>query len=682
MKPASMYMIQRKELFSGMSWVEVSMLLAPLLLMIRVSGSYSSEDGASLLLRVVIMCATSGVVAVGCDTCAQLLERRWLGTEYDARRTVYYTVAYFFLDGPMQVLGVTLKETYLLNRPGSEWILLYAVLPLLQGIMVLTAVGIMQGEVHSHKLYYDLTPYLFPRLLAACYTWSGSSPYMVLGNALLFLAAEVPAASVAARTVVLSNHSYRLAQGTVGRKEAEIFEKGGLQFLYIVMWLTCTLYLVIFHSHTVSLPPPPDPPAPFKRCDIELYPDNATALHLASCGLADINDGTTRLRRFHDLEYLDLSGNLYKGMPTLRIGSLRVLRMGDNPLESVTGAVLPQLEYLDLTRCGLQHLDAADLPPSLLSLDVSHNLLETMHNVTRLEGLQKLLLTRNFLKELPPLPATLQALSLAVNPYLRVDVAKVVHTLPALRWLSCSAPLAEDTRLPVVAPLLQRTRLDTSGQEVLGRTTSRVKLDGKAVVLKTFAKTLADQEASVSRRIDTPYVVKVLGVVEGPGAAVVEYLQGAQPLGRAPDQHRAGVHDLQSFDELPVDVVEAAVGRVAAAMAHLHDRGVAHGALSPHSVLWTRDGGKPVVKLCRLGAAWFFPASAKAAVAAVELKAYAALVEDLRMWCTTCTEQVSSYLYDVAAAAHDATGFADVTSFIQNREGASGEREGLRSLSE
>ena len=674
MKPASMYMIQRKELFSGMSWVEVSMLLAPLLLMIRVSSSYSSEDGASLLLRVVIMCATSGVVAVGCDTCAQLLERRWLGTEYDARRTVYYTVAYFFLDGPMQVLGVTLKETYLLNRPRSEWTLLYVMLPLLQGIMVLTAVGIMQGENYSHKLYYDLTPYLFPRLLAACLIWSGSSPYMVLGNALLFLAAEVTAASVAARTVVLSDRNVRLAQGTVGKKEAEMFEDGLLQFLFSLVWLFGACYVVAVSGHTVS---------PLKkRCDINLYPDTATALHLASCGLADINVGTTRLRRFHDLEYLDLSGNLYKGMPTLRIGSLRVLRMGDNPLESVTGAVLPQLEYLDLTRCGLQHLDAADLPPSLLSLDVSHNLLETMHNVTRLEGLQKLLLTRNFLKELPPLPATLQALSLAVNPYLRVDVAKVVHTLPALRWLSCSAPLAEDTRLPVVAPLLQRTRLDTSGQEVLGRTTSRVKLDGKAVVLKTFAKTLADQEASVSRRIDTPYVVKVLGVVEGPGAAVVEYLQGAQPLGRAPDQHRAGVHDLQSFDELPVDVVEAAVGRVAAAMAHLHDRGVAHGALSPHSVLWTRDGGKPVVKLCRLGAAWFFPASAKAAVAAVELKAYAALVEDLRMWCTTCTEQVSSYLYDVAAAAHDATGFADVTSFIQNREGASGEREGLRSLSE
>ena len=81
---------------------------------------------------------------------------------------------------------------------------------------------------------------------------------------------------------------------------------------------------------------------------------------------------------------------------------------------------------------------------------------------------------------------------------------------------------------------------------------------------------------------------------------------------------------------LPMSVVLRLAGRMAAALAHLHQRGVLHGDLYAHNILWNPATGEAV--LSDLGAATVLPTGQPAlrrALQALDVRAFGVLLEEL-----------------------------------------------------
>ncbi len=374
------------------------------------------------------------------------------------------------------------------------------------------------------------------------------------------------------------------------------------------------------------------------------------------------------------LELLNLSGNrleqLPDGLPRLR--RLKVLFASGNPftrLPEVLGEC-GQLEMIGFKGCRIEQVPAAALPPQLRWLILTDNRIEVLPAALGERGrLQKLMLAGNRLSALPDLSgcARLELLRLAANRF--ETLPDWLFELPRLSWLALAgnplrAPFGERPHRPDQPDPPDIARIawsDLQLEHTLGEGASGVihraqwqradqpdepvpkEQPARQVAVKLFKAAMTsdglpdcERAASVAAA-GHPGLIEVLGEVASPGsgevpALVMERLEpGFRPLAGPPSLDSCTRDVYADGLRLPTAVLLHIARRSAAVMAHLHARGLLHGDLYAHNLLWNGDAVAPDARLSDFGAASFFDAAHPQADALqrLELRAWGCLAEEL-----------------------------------------------------
>ena len=335
------------------------------------------------------------------------------------------------------------------------------------------------------------------------------------------------------------------------------------------------------------------------------------------------------------LELLDVSGNQLHGLPDALalFGQLRTLFASNNPFTTLPAVLgrLPQLEMIGFKACQIRQVPEDSLPPRLRWLILTDNQLQALpESLGRCARLQKLMLSCNQLQALPASLAQCQRLALLRMASNRFDaLPEVLFDLPQLAWLALAGnPMtqaAEQRALAEAAAPLQAEALQW--HELLGEGASgqvhRVSCRASHCVSRQVGDAQAPAELAVKTfkaahtSDGTPQSELAAGLLAGqhprhpqlltPLAAVAGLHDqqlamalpllppGMQPLA-GPPSFASCTRDVYAPDaRWPAEVAQALLANVSSAVAHLHARGVLHGDVYAHNLLWQPATGDAVL---------------------------------------------------------------------------------------
>ena len=382
----------------------------------------------------------------------------------------------------------------------------------------------------------------------------------------------------------------------------------------------------------------------------------ATRLDLRHAGLTDFPREILGLA--DTLRVLDLSGNALVDLPPgfERLQALEVLFCSNNRFTGLPPVLgrCARLDIVGFKANAIEHVPAAAIPASLRWLILTDNriaaLPETLAACTRL---RKLMLAGNRLRALPAGVEAWQALELvrlAANRFERRRDAlpDALLALPRLAWIAFAGnPFNADdearaaARAPV--PVQEWSRLVVGAR--LGEGASGVihaaarAGDDAPLAVKLFKGAVTSDGLPASEMAACLAAGRHADIV-GVEAVVAGHPQGAQGLvmRRIPAGYRnlAGPPSLASCTRdvwpdvpLPAAAARAIADGVAAALDHLHARGVLHGDLYAHNLLVDAHGH---ALLGDFGAASLLPADDPAladALVRLDRRALAVLVDEL-----------------------------------------------------
>ena len=327
------------------------------------------------------------------------------------------------------------------------------------------------------------------------------------------------------------------------------------------------------------------------------------------------------------LEVLDLSGNQLTTLPDelTRFTQLRIVFASNNPFTELPRVLgrMPQLEMVGFKACQIRDVPADSLPPQLRWLILTDNQIgELPETLGERPRLQKLMLACNQLSALPDSLAQcdkLELLRISGNRFTALPA--VVLQLPALAWLAIAGnPMtqkSEQLALAGSAPAAISYQ-DLAIQNLLGEGASghiyraTREDDGADVALKLFK---AGQTSDGTPQSELaaglfagkhPHLLTPIAAVQG---GPDDKLAMALPLLPAGLQALAGPPSMASCTRdvyapaarFKHDAAERLLQGVRSAVAHLHGRGMLHGDLYAHNILWNPATGDAV--LSDLGAA-------------------------------------------------------------------------------
>jgi hypothetical protein len=380
-------------------------------------------------------------------------------------------------------------------------------------------------------------------------------------------------------------------------------------------------------------------------------------LNLA-CGLTQFPSEIFALA--DSLEVLELSNNHFKCLPEAfgQLKKLKIVFFNNNEFEEIPAVLsqCPALSMVGFKSNKITSFGANVLPPTVRWLILTDNRLEQLPaSIGRLSHLQKLMLAGNKLRSLPDEMAAclnLELIRLAANCL--TALPDWLFTLPRLSWLAyagnpcCVAAPSVERSLPEIS------WMDLELGEVLGQGASGLISKGiwqsndpqtkqpqtKDVAIKVFKGEItsdglpADEMRACIAAGAHNNLVSVLGkLTDHPEAKAGLVLSFIPPhyknLGAPPDLDTCTRDTYPSNPAFALATILRIAQGIAAAAAHLHDRGIMHGDLYAHNILVDETGAS---LLGDFGAASFYDSTdpvISQAMARLEVRAFGCLLEDL-----------------------------------------------------
>ncbi len=365
------------------------------------------------------------------------------------------------------------------------------------------------------------------------------------------------------------------------------------------------------------------------------------------------------------LEILDLSNNALTNLPDsfAKLRNLRIAFFNNNAFAHVPEVLsqCPKLSMIGFKANQIATLSATALPPATRWLILTDNQLTTLpDSLGQLTALQKLMLAGNQLRTLPASLAAchrLELIRIAANQLDRLPTWLL--TLPRLSWLAYAGnPFCQTA--PVLAPLPQIPWSDLTVAEVLGQGASGIisrgvwhqgqsKID---VAVKLFkgaitSDGLPEEEMQACMAAGShPHLIGPLGQIVGhpeqKNGLLLPLIPPSYSVMGGPPSLESCTRDTYPINaEFALDTVLRLATGVAAAAAHLHDRGILHGDLYPHNTLMNPEGDG---RLSDFGAASFYDrseATIAPALERIEVRAFGCLLEDLCDRCPVPADQLA-----------------------------------------
>ncbi|CAN5883112.1 leucine-rich repeat-containing protein kinase family protein [soil metagenome] len=402
-----------------------------------------------------------------------------------------------------------------------------------------------------------------------------------------------------------------------------------------------------------------------------------------ACGLTELPPEIFDLA--DSLEVLNLTHNQLTDLPDdlARLHKLRILFCSENRFTHVPPVIgfMPHLSMVGFKSNRIETVDAAAMSPSLRWLILTDNRIQQLPaSIGRCTSLQKLMLAGNQLEQLPEEMATcvsLEMLRLSANRFHALP--EWLLRLPQLTWLAlagnpCSNQ-TDDTGQAI--PEIDWKKIDLMGKIGEGASGFIYKAhwqtadEVKPVAVKVFkgavtsdglpASEMAACLAAGTHDNLVGVLGKIIGHPDGASGLVMPLIDPAFRNLAGPPSLDSCTRDIYADDQrftLPA-VLRMALG-IATAAGHLHERGILHGDLYAHNVLWSVEGD------CLLGD---FGAAAcygkhnifmAHSLQAIEVRAFGCLLEELLARCVVAENERS--LRDILWALQERCMVLNVTA--------------------
>ncbi|GAB4184351.1 MAG: leucine-rich repeat-containing protein kinase family protein [Coleofasciculaceae cyanobacterium] len=376
-----------------------------------------------------------------------------------------------------------------------------------------------------------------------------------------------------------------------------------------------------------------------------------------SCGLTQFPAEIFDLA--DSLEILDLSNNHLTALPDEfeQLKHLKIVFFTNNDFEEIPEVLsqCPNLKMVSFKSNQLATVGEHALPPSIRWLILTNNKIEKLPaSLGSMSHLQKLMLAGNKLQSLPEEMASclnLELIRLSANQL--QELPSWLFTLPRLSWLAyasnpfCSANVTAKPMLPDIdwAELSLGETLGEGASGMIYKGLWTNQLAQQEVAIKIFKGEItsdglpADEMAASLAAGCHDNLVNVLGKLsnepeEKEGLVFSFIPPNYKNLGQPPDFDTC-TRDTYSTDasfSLPV-IIRLTQG-IASAAAHLHAKGIMHGDLYAHNILFNETGHS---LLGDFGAASFYDTTdvmIGQALERLEVRAFGCLLEDMLDRCT------------------------------------------------
>ncbi|MEM7772476.1 MAG: leucine-rich repeat-containing protein kinase family protein [Cyanobacteria bacterium P01_A01_bin.37] len=378
-----------------------------------------------------------------------------------------------------------------------------------------------------------------------------------------------------------------------------------------------------------------------------------------SCDLSDFPEEIFTLAE--SLEILDLSNNCLSSLPNdlPRLHNLKVLFLNGNQFETVPEilAQCSKLSMISFKSNQLSKLSETALPLQTRWLILTNNQLTTLPaSLGKLTKLQKLMLAGNSLQSLPIELSdclNLELIRIAANQLSALPIGLL--SLPRLAWIAYAGnPFCAElaTLKHPSSPLKQIDWTTLSVREQLGQGASGVIYRGiwhngsspQEVAIKLFKGNVTsdglptDEMQACIAAGSHQNLVSVLGQVmnhptQTEGLVFPFIPADYKVLGGPPSLESCTRDTYEPGTQFPLKKGLRIAKDIAAAVAHLHSRGILHGDLYPHNILTNSSGNS---FLGDFGAAAFFDLAVHSlgkALERIEVRAFGCLLQDLLEHC-------------------------------------------------